>query len=53
MTWTHLRHNWLALLVGDITERHLCALVLAELELGVVDIGDLVNGGWESSVTVP
>lgn len=50
---TYLRHDWLALLVSNITEGHLCALVLAELEFGVVDVGNLVNGGWERSVTTP
>lgn len=50
---TYRGHNWLALFVSDIAEGHLCALVLAELELRVVDVGDLVDGGWEMSVTIP
>lgn len=50
---TYRRHNWLAFLVSDIAEGHLCALVLAELELRVVDVGNLVDGGWEMLVTVP
>lgn len=39
---TYLGHNGLASLIGDIAERHLCAFVLADLNLRMVNVGDLV-----------
>lgn len=40
---THLWHNGLAVLVRDILEGHLGALVLTELELGVCDVRNLIQ----------
>ena len=37
----YLRHQWLAILCSDISERHFCAFVLAELQLGKIDIGNV------------
>lgn len=41
----YLRHDGLPLLILDIAKWHLGALVLIELEIGVVDIPDLLQGG--------
>jgi hypothetical protein len=40
---TNLGHDGLAVFILDITEGHLGALVLIELELGEIQIGDLVE----------
>lgn len=40
---TNLGHDGLALFILHVTEGHLGALVLVELELGEVQIGDLVE----------
>ena len=39
---SYLRHDWLAVVALDVAERHLRALVLVELELGEVEVGDVV-----------
>lgn len=46
MEWviTDLGHDGLAILTLNIAEGHLGALVLVELELRKVEVGNLVNG---------
>jgi hypothetical protein len=41
--FTNLGHNGLAVFTLDIAEGHLGALVLIELELGEIQVRDLVN----------
>lgn len=41
---SHLRHDGLAVVALDVTEGHLRALVLVELELRKVEVGDVVEG---------
>jgi len=42
--FTNLGHDRLAIFTLDVAERHLRALMLVELELGVVQVGNLVEG---------
>jgi hypothetical protein len=43
---TYLWHNGLAILIFDVPEGHLRALVLVELDLRVVDVGDHAEGDY-------
>jgi len=42
----HLGHDGISILVLDVAEGHLCALMLVELEVWVIGVGDLVQGGY-------
>lgn len=41
--FTNLRHNGLAIFTLDVAEWHLGALVFIKLELGKVQVGDLID----------
>lgn len=43
---TYCGHDWLSVLSLDVTERHLCALVRTELELGEIEVRDLCEGDY-------
>jgi hypothetical protein len=43
MTQSYLGHDGFSVVALDIAERHLGALVLVELELRVVQVGDLLQ----------
>lgn len=47
---TYLRHNRLPVLSLHISERHLSAFVLVELQFREVNIGDFVKRNWPSLV---
>lgn len=47
----HLGHDWLSVFILDITEWHLCALVLVDLEIGMIDVRNLVDGYCASSAS--
>ena len=47
----YLGHDWFALFVLDVAERHLRALVLVDLEIRVVNVWDLVNRDCASSAS--
>ena len=42
----HLGHDGISILVLDVAEGHLGALMLVELEVWVIGVGDLVQGGY-------
>jgi hypothetical protein len=46
---TYLGHDWLAILILNISERHLCAFVLAELQVRVVEVRDIAEGVFSQS----
>jgi hypothetical protein len=48
---TYLWHDRLPIFALDITERHLRALVLVDLEVWVVDVWDLVDRYCKSSAS--
>jgi hypothetical protein len=41
---THLGHDWLAILVLYVSERHLSAFMFAELQVGVIGVRDVAKG---------
>lgn len=49
---THLGHDGLPVFSSHIAERHLGALVLVELELWMIEVGDLVQGGYPKSARI-
>jgi len=49
---TYLRHDGTSVIAFDVTEGHLRALVLVDLQLRVVDEWDLIHGHYMSLVYV-
>lgn len=47
----YLGHDRFPVVVLDVAERHLRALVLVDLEIRMVDVRDLVDGYCASSAT--
>jgi hypothetical protein len=49
--FTHLGHDWFSVIILDIAERHLRALVLIDLEIRMIKVWNLVNGNCASSAS--
>ena len=49
--FAHLAHDWFFVIILDIAERHLRALVLIDLEIRMVNVWNLIDGNFASSAS--